>query len=91
MKIKPLILTFLFLLVSLSAAFADDFQDGMDAYKRKDYTTAFEKFKPLAEQGNAKGQNRLGMMYEKGHGVPKDYKEAVRLFRLSAEQGDYGE
>ncbi len=52
-------LIFLFLLVSLSAAFADDFQDGMDAYKRKDYTTAFEKFKPLAEQGNAKGQNHL--------------------------------
>jgi len=26
-------------------------------------------------------------MYDKGQGVPQDYKEAVRLYRLSAEQG----
>ena len=26
-------------------------------------------------------------MYDNGLGVPQDYKEAVRLFRLSAEQG----
>ena len=31
-------------------------------------------------------------MYNQGLGVPKDLKEAVRLFRLSAEQGDaYGQ
>jgi TPR repeat protein len=27
-------------------------------------------------------------MYSNGLGVPQDYKEAVRLYRLSAEQGD---
>ena len=27
-------------------------------------------------------------MYDQGQGVPRDYKEAVRLYRLSAEQGD---
>ncbi len=27
-------------------------------------------------------------MYEKGNGVPQDYKEAVRWYRLAAEQGD---
>jgi len=27
-------------------------------------------------------------MHSKGQGVPQDYKEAVRLYRLSAEQGD---
>ena len=26
-------------------------------------------------------------MYEVGDGVPQDYKEAVRLYRLAAEQG----
>ena len=26
-------------------------------------------------------------MYDNGQGVPQDYKEAVRLYRLSAEQG----
>jgi TPR repeat protein len=29
-------------------------------------------------------------MYAKGQGVPQDYKEAVRWFRLAAEQGDAG-
>ena len=29
----------------------------------------------------------LGLKYYVGQGVPQDYKEAVRLFRLSAEQG----
>ena len=27
-------------------------------------------------------------MYKNGQGVPQDYKEVVRLYRLSAEQGD---
>jgi TPR repeat protein len=28
------------------------------------------------------------MMYDDGTGVPQDYKEAVKWYRLSAEQGD---
>ena len=42
---------------------------------------------PLAEQGDASAQYNLGVMYEKGRGVPQDYKEAVKWYRLSAEQG----
>ena len=30
----------------------------------------------------------MGTLYEQGLSVPQDYKEAVRLYRLSAEQGD---
>ena len=30
------------------------------------------------------------MMYEKGRGVEQDYAEALRLFRLAAEQGEAG-
>jgi len=26
-------------------------------------------------------------MYDRGQGVPKDYKEAVKWYRLAAEQG----
>ena len=29
----------------------------------------------------------LGLMYEKGQGVPQDYKTAVKWYRLAAEQG----
>ena len=80
-----IVLTFLFLFSSVS--FGDDFQDGVDAYERKDYKTAYKLWLPLAEQGFAQAQFNLGVMYENGQGVHQDYKEAVRLYRLSAEQG----
>jgi TPR repeat protein len=41
---------------------------------------------PLAKQGNAEAQVLLGMMYSNGTGVPQDDKEAVKWYRLSAEQ-----
>ena len=87
-KLKYLIvLSFLFLFSSSSVVFGDDYQDGVDAYKRKDYKTAYKLWLPLAEQGNALAQFFLGLMYAEGQGVPQDYKEAVKWFRLSAEQG----
>ncbi len=33
------------------------------------------------------GQFNLGSMYDKGEGVPQDYKEAARWYRAAAEQG----
>ena len=54
MKAKPLIfllaLTFLFLFSGSSVVFADDFQDGMDAYQKKDYKTAHRLFRLSAER-----------------------------------------
>ncbi len=58
------------------------------AYKRGDYATAIRELRPLAEQGNAKVQYNLGLMYRKGQGVPQDYAEAVKWYRKAAEQGN---
>ncbi len=44
----------------------------------------------MAQEGDANAQYNLGVMYDKGHGVPQDFAEAVRWFRLAAEQGDAG-
>ena len=89
MKIKlTFLLSLTFLFLFSGSVYGDDFQDGMDAFQRKDYKEAVRLWKPLAEQGNAIEQYNLGHMYEKGKGVPQDYKEAVKLYRLSAEQGD---
>jgi TPR repeat protein len=44
-----------------------------------------ERYRELAS-GLANVQHCLGLMYEKGQGVPQDYAEAARLFRLAAEQ-----
>ncbi len=65
-----------------------DFSDGVAAYNRGDYATASREMKPLAEQGFAKAQYNLGVMYDKGRGVPRDYAEAARWYRKAAEQGD---
>ena len=32
-------------------------------------------------------QTNLGNRYRNGEGVPQDYKEAVKWYRLAAEQG----
>ena len=85
-KMKCLI-TALLLLFQSSPVYADDFQDGMDAFNNGDYKTAFEKWKPLAELGYGRPQNNLGGMYYNGQGVTQDHKEALKWYRLSADQG----
>ena len=67
-----------------------DFQAGADAYYRKDFTTAYREFLPLAEQGVAEAQYSLGVMYADGRGVPENDTVAVKWYRLAAEQ-DYAE
>ena len=43
--------------------------------------------KKMTKQQIEKAQFNLGNRYAKGLGVPQDYKEAVKWYRLSAEQG----
>ena len=66
---------------------AADFQTGLEAYKRGNYATALEEWRPLAEQGLARAQHDLGFMYDNGEGVAQDHSEAARWYRLAAEQG----
>ena len=66
--------------------FNDGFEGTADAFERDDYETAYKLFSPLAEQGDARAQCNLGLMYHEGQGVPEDNKEAIKWWRLSAEQ-----
>ncbi len=63
------------------------FDEGVAAHKRGDYATALREWRPLAKQGNAKAQHNLGVIYDKGRGVPQDDAEAVKWYRKAAEQG----
>jgi TPR repeat protein len=85
-KIQTLLTTTV-LLFGISGSGVADFNDGYDAYQKGDYKTAFNEFKPLAEQGDASAQYNLGVMYDNGKGVLKDDKEAVKWYRKAAEQG----
>ena len=88
MKKLILLIFFVMSFSSCSPNISDVYQDGLDAYNRKEYKTAFDKWEPLAKQGNAQAQSNFGVRYVIGLGVTQDYKEAVKWFRLSAEQGE---
>ena len=83
-----LMLTLAVLLGSAGEVWSADFWKGADAYEKGDYSSALREWKPLAEQGNASAQYNLGLMYDKGQGVPQDDKTAVKWYRLAAKQGD---
>ena len=82
---KLIILTAILLLAT--PVTAADFQKGAAAYNSGDYATALKEWRPLAEQGHARGQFNLGRSYYDGHGVPQDYAAAVGWYRKAAEQG----
>lgn len=63
-------------------------EDEKDAEGRGDWAAAIELLRPLAEGGDAAAQNKLGMFYDIGRGVPVDYAEAMKWIRKSAEQGN---
>jgi len=71
----------------LGSAWAD-WDDGVAAYAAGDYATAYRSWFPDAEQGDAKAQFNLGIMYYEGTGVPENDTEAVKWYRMAAEQGD---
>ena len=76
------------MLMTTFTVWAGDYEDGMAAFERKDYTTAVEKFTTAAKQGDAFAQTFLGTMYNTGEGVAQDYAQAVRWYKLAADQGD---
>lgn len=69
-------------------AYSADSAAGLQAYRKKDYATAFREWKAAAEKGQAKAQFNLGMLYLKGQGVGKDPQLAFRWLRSAADQGN---
>jgi TPR repeat protein len=67
---------------------AADLDSAKRAYQDKDYAKAFKEVTPLADQGDPDAQCLLAKMYFAGQGVVKDPDRAVKLFKLSAAQGN---
>lgn len=59
-----------------------------DEHQREDYEKAYVGNRDLAEKGDAEAQYNIGLMYDKGMGVPQDDLEAVTWYLKAAEQGD---
>jgi len=60
----------------------------MVAYDRGDYLPAIKLLRPLAQPGNAKAQNLIGVMHRKGEGVARSFAKAFLWFSLAAKRGD---
>ncbi len=75
------------LFVLPATAQAASFNEGLDAYNRGDYQTAFQIYKRLAEQGNPRAQNNLGNLYDMGQGVAPDLRQAAYWYGKAAAQG----
>ncbi len=73
--------------MSGQAVWAQDFDKGERAYRSGDYATAFQEWRPLAEQGDVSSQYNLGLMYSNGKGIRQDDAEAVKWYRKAAQQG----
>jgi TPR repeat protein len=78
----------IFLLSIAVPAAAGPIEDGEAAYQSGNYSVALRLWRPLAERGEAAAQFNLGVMYNNGSGVPKDYASAYMWFSLAAARGD---
>ena len=75
-------------LFSINApVYADNLQDGLDAYEREDYISALKKLKPLAEEGDEEVQFLLGIIYAYGEGSVQDFEQALKWLNLSQANG----
>ena len=68
---------------------AQDIDKGFSAYKAKDWATAVDNFRPLAEQGDAQAQYNLALMYANGEGIPQDNQTAHMWFNIAAATNGY--
>jgi len=75
---------YLMIIVSFFA-FSVKSQDD-DGVKKND-NEAVKWYRKAANQGYAKAQNDLGLMYTKGKGVAHNDKQALRWYRKAADQG----
>ncbi|PCF94626.1 tetratricopeptide repeat protein [Vreelandella nigrificans] len=66
---------------------ANNLEAGLAAYHAGEHETAMQELRPLAEQGDAEAQYRLGYMYNRGWGIRSNGVEALKWWHLAAEQG----
>jgi TPR repeat protein len=72
----------------VAAAFGQTaLEQGLAAYKQRDFATALRQFRIAAEAGDPTAMFSLGFMYLQGEGVPQDPKEAAHWLSLAAERG----
>jgi len=67
---------------------AEPLEEGITAYRARDYAAALAAWQPLADQGVAEAQYRVGTLYAEGKGVDQDDAKAAAWFQKAADQGN---
>jgi len=88
MQVKHQIAAAMAVLVASSGVALGDTAAGMQAFRNKDYQTAFREWKAAAERGQAEAQFDLALLYAQGYGTRRDLTVAVQWYRKAAEQGN---
>ena len=57
-------------------------------YDEENYSRALELFHQLAAVGHAEAMESIGLMYERGHGVARDYASAQRWYEKAIAAGN---
>lgn len=80
---KHVLITFILSLVPVTLL-AADFNVGMTAYERQNYTAAAREFNTLAQNGDPHAQYMMGRLYALGNGVTQDFIQAHKWYNLAA-------
>lgn len=68
---------------------ANNFSDGMRAYKKSDFDRAKFYFEAALEKDKAYNASHiLGKMYLEGDGVNQDFDKAIKYFKLAQKYGN---
>ena len=67
--------------------FVDDFQRGLTAYNRGNYTAARAFWQPLADNYDLAALRNIGHLYRMGQGVARDGAKAAQYYTRAAELG----
>jgi len=65
-----------------------DFQTNAKDIRAGDFAADVDRWLPLAEQGNATAQYKLGVMHANGRGAPRDYITAYKWLNIAGSQGN---
>ena len=66
---------------------SERFQQGVDAYDKGDFDTAFKIWLPLAQQADLAAMRNVGLMLREGKGTARDPKRALWFYEEAGSKG----
>jgi len=87
-KSTPIKTSILLLIVSLTFPVYASVESGREAFVKRDFSTAFKHWLPLAEKGNSDVAATIAVMFHTGTGVEQSYEKAFYWYKKAAEKGN---